>query len=99
MNAERLYSIVKGPHISEKAAMGVDGANQFVFKVADDANKFEIKKAIEKLFSVKVEKVNVLNVKGKVKRNRYGIARRSDWKKAYVRLAQGHQIDFTTVAE
>jgi len=41
----------------------------------------------------------VLNVKGKVKRNRYGIARRSDWKKAYVRLAQGHQIDFTTVAE
>lgn len=98
MNPERLYTIVKGPHISEKTAAGAEIANQFVFKVAGDANKLEIKKAVEKLFSVKVEKVNVLNVKGKVKHNRFGIARRSDWKKAYVRLAQGHQIDFT-VAE
>ena len=98
MNPERIYTVLLGPHISEKAAIGADEANQFVFKVAVDANKLEIKKAVEKLFNVKVSNVQVIKSKGKVKRNRYGFAKRPDTKKAYVRLAEGHDIDFS-VAE
>lgn len=97
MNPERIYSVLLGPHISEKAAIGAEMANQVGFRVARDATKLEIKKAVEKLFKVKVEKVQVVNVKGKAKRNRYGIAKRPDWKKAYVRLEQGQDIDFTVV--
>lgn len=97
MKQERLYTVLLGPHISEKAAMGAEEANQFVFKVAVDANKLEIKKAVEKLFDVKVNKVQVVKNKGKVKRNRYGFAKRPDWKKAYVRLEQGQEIDFAVV--
>jgi large subunit ribosomal protein L23 len=95
MNTERLYAVLKGPHISEKAAMSSD--DQVVFKVAVDATKLEVKKAVEKLFKVKVQGVKTVNVKGKVKRNRYGMAVKSDWKKAYVRLAQGQEIDFAVV--
>lgn len=94
MNLERLYTVLLGPHISEKAAIGADEVGQYVFKVAIDANKLEIKHAVEKLFNVKVNKVQVMKVKGKVKRNKYGFAKRPDWKKACVRLAQGHEIDF-----
>ena len=72
-------------------------SNQVVFKVALDANKLEIKHAIEKLFNVKVAAVRVLRMKGKVKRNRFGDVRRSDWKKAYIRLEQGHDIDFASM--
>ena len=97
MKAERLFTVLLGPHISEKAAMGAEDANQFVFKVSVDANKLEIKKAVEKLFDVKVNKVQVVKNKGKVKRNRYGAAKRPDWKKAYVRLEQGQEIDFAVV--
>ena len=96
MNAERIYKVVLGPHISEKAANSAESGNQVVFKVATDATKLEIKKAVEKLFSVKVENVSTLNVKGKSKRNRYGLVRKSDWKKAYVRLADGQDIDFSS---
>lgn len=98
MNPERIYTVLQGPHISEKAALRADAANQVVFKVAIDATKLEIKKAVEKIFKVKVDSVQVLKTKGKVKRNRYGTAKRSDTKKAYVRLAEGHEIDFA-VAE
>ncbi|MEH6559653.1 MAG: 50S ribosomal protein L23 [Oceanicoccus sp.] len=91
MNAERLYTVLRGPHVSEKAAMGED---QVVFKVAVDATKLEVKKAVEKLFKVTVERVQTVNVKGKVKRNRYGFSAKPSWKKAYVRLAQGQEIDF-----
>ena len=94
MNAERLYTVLKGPHVSEKAAMSED---QVVFRVAVDATKLEIKKAVEKLFKVKVEGVQTVNVKGKVKRNKFGLAAKSNWKKAYVRLAQGPEIDFAIV--
>ncbi|WP_101760291.1 50S ribosomal protein L23 [Oceanicoccus sp. KOV_DT_Chl] len=94
MNAERLYTVLKGPHISEKAAMGED---QVVFRVAVDATKLEVKKAIEKLFKVKVESVQTVNVKGKVKRNKFGLAAKPSWKKAYVRLEQGQDIDFAVV--
>lgn len=93
MNQERIYKVLLGPVISEKSAAAGE-ANQVVFKVLADANKFEIKAAVEALFSKKVEGVRVLNVKGKTKRTRYGVGVRSDWKKAYVRLEQGQEIDF-----
>lgn len=98
MNQERLYKVLLGPVISEKAALAGDAANQVVFKVVSDAAKPEIKAAVEKFFDVKVEDVRVLNVKGKTRRTRHGIGKRSDWKKAYVRLEAGQEIDFA-VAE
>ncbi|WP_185232164.1 50S ribosomal protein L23 [Teredinibacter franksiae] len=94
MNQERLYKVLLGPVVSEKAAVAADIANQVVFKVVPDADKAEIKAAVEKLFNVSVEGVRVLNVKGKTKRTRYGLGKRSDWKKAYVSLAEGSEIDF-----
>ena len=97
MNEERLYQIIVGPHTTEKATIAGENTNQIVFKVSVNANKLEIKRAVEKLFSVKVETVNLLNVKGKLKRNRFGESRRNNWKKAYVRLAEGHDIDFASV--
>lgn len=97
MNQERIYKVLVGPQISEKSTLVAEGSNQVVFKVALDASKLEIKRAIEKLFSVKVAQVRVLRMKGKVKRNRFGDVGRSDWKKAYVRLEQGHDIDFASM--
>lgn len=94
MNQERIYKIVLGPVVSEKSALVGESAGQVVFKVTPDAKKPEIKAAIEQLFDVKVKGVRVLNVKGKTKRTRHGIGIRSDWKKAYVRLEQGQDIDF-----
>jgi large subunit ribosomal protein L23 len=94
MNAERLYTVLKGPHISEKAAMSDD---QVVFEVAVDATKLEVKKAVEKLFKVTVESVQTVNVKGKVKRNKFGLSAKPGWKKAYVRLASGQDIDFALI--
>lgn len=91
MNQERLYKVLLGPVISEKAA-STEG--QIVFKVTTDAEKAEVKAAVEKLFNVSVEDVRTLNVKGKTKRTRHGMGKRSDWKKAYVRLAAGQEIDF-----
>jgi len=95
MNLERLYSVILGPHVSEKTTILGELNNQYTFKVARDASKPEIKEAVEKLFDVVVEDLQVLNVKGKTKRSGKGkIRRRSDWKKAYVRLEEGHDIDF-----
>ena len=98
MNQERVFSVLLGPHVSEKSVAATESANQYAFRVARDATKPEIKTAVEKLFKVKVSNVRVLNVKGKVKLNKFGAAKRSDWKKAYVRLESGQEIDFT-VAE
>jgi len=98
MNQERLFKVLLGPHITEKSAMPSGPATQVVFKVALNANKLEIKKAVEQLFEVKVDDVRVVNMKGKTRRTRTGIGQRSDWKKAYVRLAEGQDIDFS-VAE
>lgn len=92
---ERLLNVIRAPHISEKSAMATELANQYVFKVATDATKPEIKAAVESVFSVTVESVKVVNQKGKVRRTRTGPGRRNDWKKAYVSLADGQQIDFT----
>jgi large subunit ribosomal protein L23 len=94
VNQERIYQVLIGPHISEKATVSAELGNQVVFRVATNATKLEVKKAVEKLFKVNVENVQTVNVKGKAKRNRYGMAKKSDWKKAYVRLAQGQDIDF-----
>ena len=94
MNQERIFQVLTGPHTSEKAATVADINNQYVFKVAVDASKTEIKKSVEKLFKVKVRDVNTLRVKGKVKRNKHGFSTKSTWKKAYVILEQGQDIDF-----
>ena len=99
MNPERMLNIIFGPHLSEKTANLSDRNNQVTFKVAGDATKNEIKQAVESLFNVQVRDVQVLNVKGKTKRTGRGKLRsRSDWKKAYVRLEQGQQIDFADMA-
>ena len=95
MNNERLYNVILGAHISEKASVIADEVNQFAFKVAKDATAPEIKEAVEKIYDVEVKKVSVMNVKGKVKRNMRGISRKPSWKKAYVSLAAGNDIDFS----
>lgn len=94
MNAERLATVLVGPHISEKSTVLSEQENQFVFKVRTDANKSDIRKAVELMFDVKVESVQVLNVLGKKKRFKTTLGKRPDWKKAYVRLAEGNTIDF-----
>ena len=95
MNQERLFKVLLGPHITEKSAAATGSATQVAFKVATDASKLEVKKAVEKLFEVKVDGVRVVNVKGKTRRTKTGMGKRSDWKKAYVRLAEGQDIDFS----
>jgi large subunit ribosomal protein L23 len=94
MSKERLMKILLAPLISEKSVNAADNGNQFAFKVATDASKPEIKAAVEMLFEVNVEKVQVLNVKGKTKRFGQRMGKRPDWKKAYVRLAEGQDINF-----
>ena len=94
MNQERLMTILLAPHISEKSTSAADKHRQFVFKVRGDATKPEIRKAVEQMFKVEVEAVQSLNVKGK--RKTFGRVRgqRPGWKKAYVTLKSGHDIDF-----
>lgn len=95
MNQERLMQVILAPVVSEKSTRVADQDQQVVFKVVKDATKPEIKAAVELLFKVEVEGVQVLNVKGKVKRFGRFTGRRSDWKKAYVSLKPGQEIDFT----
>ena len=94
MSQERLMQVLLAPHISEKTAVLADSDRQHVFKVLPNASKTEIKQAVESMFEVKVAQVRVMNVKGKTKRfsNREG--KRSDWRKAYVTLEKGQDIDF-----
>lgn len=94
MIQERTYKVLLGPHVSEKATVIAEEHSQYVFKVAQDATKLEIKKAVEQLFEVSVKAVRTAVVKGKTKRTRFGMGKRSDWKKAYVSLEQGQEIDF-----
>ncbi|AUN31423.1 50S ribosomal protein L23 [alpha proteobacterium AAP38] len=95
ISAERMYDVVVAPVITEKATMGSEH-NQVTFKVRMDATKPEIKAAVEGLFKVTVTAVNTSVVKGKTKRFRGTIGRRSDYKKAVVTLAEGSSIDVTT---
>ena len=97
MNQERIFQILVSPHISEKSADLGDSAGQAVFRVATDAKKTEIKAAIEQLFDVKVAAVRTVNMKGKTKRQGARRGKRSDWKKAYVSLEQGHEIDLASI--
>lgn len=99
MSKERVYNVLLGAHISEKTTVIADAANQFVFKVAKDASRPEIKQAVEHIYGVNVESVSVANVKGKVKRTVRGLSKRASWKKAYVRVAAGQDIDFTAEAK
>ena len=94
MSKERLMSILLSPVVSEKSAMAADSANQFAFKVTTDASKPEIAQAVELLFDVKVQDVRTVNIRGKQKRFGALLGRRNNWKKAYVRLEEGHDIDF-----
>ena len=94
MNKERLMNIILSPHVSEKATLCADTKNQHVFSVIKGANKLEVKKAVEKMFDVKVSEVRLLNIQGKLKRLGRRVGKRKDWKKAYVTLALGSQIDF-----
>ncbi|MGL4735223.1 MAG: 50S ribosomal protein L23 [Enterovibrio sp.] len=96
---ERLLKVLRAPHISEKATMAAEKNDTVVFKVAKDATKREIKAAVEKLLEVEVKSVNTLVVKGKTKRQGLRQGRRSDWKKAYVILKEGQDIDFAGGAE
>ncbi len=98
MNQERRLRIIIGPHLSEKTSRISEQNNQVTFKVIPDASKPEVKEAVEKLFNVQVRDVQILNVKGKTKRTARGkIRSRSDWKKAYVRLEQGQEIDLANM--
>lgn len=99
MSLNNLYTTILAPIVTEKSEIIGEAHNQYVFKVAKSANKTEIKTAIEKLFQVNVEKVAVLNVKGKTKSFRMKPGKRPDWKKAYVRIQADQTIDFTTKAE
>jgi large subunit ribosomal protein L23 len=85
-------TVIRGPHLSEKSHMAAE-KNQVVLKVRTDATKKEVKQAVELLFEVKVETVQVVNVKGKTKRFQQSRGRRSDWKKAYVKLAEGSSVE------
>jgi large subunit ribosomal protein L23 len=99
MNKERLMNVLLQPHVSEKAATLTDKSNQYVFRVLGDASKEEVKHAVELMFEVKVEGVNLLNKPGKSRRFKNVEGRRSGYKKAYVRLEAGQSIDFTGAAK
>lgn len=90
---DRLAGVVIAPHVSEKAARIAAEGNQYVFRVRRDATKPEIRAAVEFLFEVKVDAVRVVNQPGKEKRFGRSLGRRQDWKKAYVRLVEGQQIE------
>jgi large subunit ribosomal protein L23 len=95
MNKERLMTVLVQPHVSEKAATLSDKANQYVFRVRSDATKSEVKQAVELMFEVVVEGVNLLNKPGKTRRFKNVAGKRNGYKKAYVRLQTGQSIDFT----
>lgn len=94
MNKDRLCNILLAPRVTEKTARIGDESNQYVFKVASDANKTEIRAAVEALFEVNVMSVRTVNVKGKSKMFKQRPGKRSGWKKAYVRVQEGQTLDF-----
>jgi large subunit ribosomal protein L23 len=95
MNAERLLMILREPHTSEKSTIMADRFKQFTFKILNTATKIEVKQAVEQMFNVKVKNVTVMNIKGKQKRFKQSSGKRNDWKKAFVSLCDGYDIDFT----
>ena len=99
MNEERMYNILRFPVISEKSTLVAERHKQIVFEVARDATKREVKEAVEKLFKVRVESVQVLNVRGKEKRFGRTVGRQGDRRKAYIRLHADDDIDFSQAIE
>jgi large subunit ribosomal protein L23 len=93
MNGNRLYGVLLTPRVTEKTARLSADSNQYVFEVASDAEKDDVRKAVEHMFDVNVESVRIVNVKGKTKSFKFRRGRRSDWKKAYVRIQEGQVID------
>lgn len=94
MNQEHIMKVLISPVVSEKSTRLADQNRQFVFKVVKDASKPEVRKAVELMFDVKVDAVQIANVNGKLKRFGGKLGKRSDWKKAFVTLAEGHDINF-----
>ncbi len=94
MSNNRLYKVLLSPRVTEKTTQVGEDSNQYVFHVIKDAKKSEVKGAVELLFDVNVESVQIVNVKGKTKSFRMRPGKRSDWKKAYVRVQEGQVIDF-----
>lgn len=94
MNDQRLYQVLLAPHVSEKTATAAEMEGRHTFRVARDATKLEVRKAVEQIFDVNVRGVQIVNVPGKTKRFGSKEGKRSDWKKAIVRLAEGQDIDF-----
>jgi large subunit ribosomal protein L23 len=94
VNQERLLQVILSPHVTNKAYEASDRTSYVVFKVATNSTKLEIRKAVESLFEVKVDTVNTVKVKGKARRFGRIEGRTKDWKKAYVKLQQGHNINF-----
>jgi len=94
MDNEKLFTLIKSPIITEQTAFLGENLKQIVFKVDLFANKREIKQAVEKLFNVEVLKVTTSVVKGKTKRNRFGVYRKSNYKKAFVSISEGSEIQF-----
>ena len=97
MNKEKLLTLIQSPYVTEKST-SVGELNQVVFKVSISANKLEIKTAVEQLFDVKVDSVTTSTQKGKTKRNRFGIYKRSNFKKAFVSLKEGSEIQFEGIS-
>jgi large subunit ribosomal protein L23 len=94
--ADKSLQSVLAPHVTEKATMVADKRNQVVFKVRKNATKMQVKEAIETMFKVDVKAINLLNVKGKIKKaSRNTMGKRADWKKAYVSIKAGQEINFT----
>ena len=94
-NNYQLATVLQAPVISEKSTIAAEKDKRFVFKVLKSATKKQVKSAVEVMFNVEVDSVHVLNVKGKQKRFGRSLGQRSDWKKAYVKLKPGHDIDFS----
>ncbi len=94
LSQERLINVLVAPHVTEKSALAMQNSNQYAFRVRRDASKPDIKAAVELMFQVKVQAVNVVNETGKTRRFGKTLGRTQDWKKAYVRLAPGQSIDY-----
>lgn len=96
MISSQQVDVLVAPIISEKSTIAADKEQRYVFKIMKQATKHQVKNAVESLFNVEVDSVHVLNVKGKKKRFGKTLGQRSDWKKAYVKLKPGHDINFAT---
>jgi len=99
VNREQLMSVVLAPHVTEKTSLAMQNNNQYAFRVRREATKTDIRQAVELMFEVKVRGVQVVNEPGKKRRFGRKVGRTQDWKKAYVRLAEGQTIDYEAKAK